>query len=87
MLDGLNIQPTINIRNNASAKTKQCPLEREEVLLIKKTGYERWKEFKDTGRRWIAEIVSSSIERVLGENLLSKKLHETESLNKTIKRQ
>ena len=28
---------------------------------------------KDTGRRWIAEIVFSSIKRVLGEDLLSKK--------------
>jgi hypothetical protein len=35
-------------------------------------GYERWKQLKDTGRRWIAEIVFSSLKRVLGENLLSK---------------
>ena len=28
---------------------------------------------QDAGRRWIAEIVFSSIKRVLGENLLSKK--------------
>lgn len=45
----------------------------EEVLLIKKLGYERWKHLKDAGRRWAAEIVFSSIKRVLGENLLSKK--------------
>jgi hypothetical protein len=73
LLDGLNIEPAINIRKNASVKTKQCPLRREEVLLIKKLGYERWKQFKDAGRRWTAEIVFSSIKRVLGENLLSKK--------------
>jgi hypothetical protein len=46
----LNIEPAINIRKNASVKTKQnktkqnktkqCPLRREEVLLIKKLGYE-----------------------------------------------
>jgi hypothetical protein len=42
------------------------------VLLIKKVGYEGWKQLKDAGRRWIAEIVFSSIKRVLGENLLSK---------------
>jgi hypothetical protein len=40
LLDGLNIEPAINIRKNASVKTKQCPLRREEVLLIKKLGYE-----------------------------------------------
>jgi hypothetical protein len=28
---------------------------------------------KDPGRRWIAEIVFSSIKRVLGEDLFSKK--------------
>lgn len=76
LLDDLNIEPAINIRKNASSiKTKGCPLRRdEEVLLIKKLGYERWKQLKDAGsRRWAAEIVFSSIKRVLGENLLSKK--------------
>jgi hypothetical protein len=43
------------------------------VLLIKKLGLEEWKRLKDAGRRWIAEIVFSSIKRVLGENLLSRK--------------
>jgi hypothetical protein len=32
-----------------------------------------WRQLKDTGKRWIAEIVFSSIKRVLGEDLLSKK--------------
>jgi hypothetical protein len=50
--------------------SNRCPL-RDEVLLIKKLGYEGWKQLKDAGRRWIAEIVFSSIERVLGENPLS----------------
>jgi hypothetical protein len=36
-------------------------------LLIRKLGYERWKQLKDTGRRWITEIVFSSLKRVLGE--------------------
>ena len=49
------------------------PLRRDEVLLIKKLGYEGWKQLKYVGRRWIAEIVFSSIKTVLGENLLSKK--------------
>jgi hypothetical protein len=34
---------------------------------------ERWKQFKDAGRRWTAEIVFPSIKRVLGEDLLSRK--------------
>lgn len=52
---------------------KGCQLRRDEVLLIKKLGYDGWKQLKDTGRRWITEIVFSSLKRVLGEDLLSKK--------------
>jgi hypothetical protein len=73
LLDNLNIEPVIQIRKNASIKTKGCPLRREEVLLIRELGYERWKQLKDTGTRWIAEIVFSSLKRVLGEDLLSRK--------------
>src|SRR5215469_10712501 len=73
LLDDLNIEPAIQIRKNASIKAKGCPLRRDEVLLIRRLGYERWKQLKDAGRRWIAEIVFSSLKRVLGENLLSRK--------------
>ena len=60
-------------RMHLSTRANGCPLRREEVLLIKKLGYEGWKQLKDSGRRWIAEIVFSSIKRGLGEDLLSKK--------------
>jgi hypothetical protein len=73
LLDNLNIEPAIQIRKNASIKAKGCPLRRDEVLLIRELGYERWKQLKDAGRRWIVEIVFSSLKRVLGEDLLSKK--------------
>jgi hypothetical protein len=73
LLDNLNIESAIQIRKNASVKPKGCPLRRDEALLIRKLGYERWKQLKDTGRRWIAEIVFSSLKRVLGEDLLSRK--------------
>jgi rRNA pseudouridine-1189 N-methylase Emg1 (Nep1/Mra1 family) len=73
LLDNLNIEPAIQIRKNASIKTKRCSLRRDEVLLIRKLGYERWKQLKNTERRWVAEIVFSSLKRVLGEDLLSKK--------------
>jgi hypothetical protein len=73
ILDDINAEPAISIRKSASAILKKCPLRRDEVLLIKKLGYHGWRQLKDAGRRWIAEIVFSSIKRVLGENLLSKK--------------
>ncbi len=71
ILDEINVEPAISIRKYASTISKRCPLRRDEVL--KKLGYEGWKQLKYVGRRWIAEIVFSSIKRVLGENLLSKK--------------
>jgi hypothetical protein len=73
LLDELDVEPAIEIRNNASTRSGGCPLRREEVLLINKLGYQGWKQLKDAGRRWIAEIVFSSIKRVLGEDLVSKK--------------
>lgn len=74
LLDDMNIEPAISIRKNASTEARGCPLRRAEVLLIRKLGYGGWKQLKDAGRRWIAEIVFSSIKRVLGEDLLSKKI-------------
>jgi len=73
MLNDINVEPAINIRKNASTRSKGCPLRRDEVLLIKKLGYDGWKQLKDAGKRWIAEIVFSSLKRVLGEDILSKK--------------
>jgi Transposase DDE domain len=72
LLDGLNIEPAIGIRKNATIRATRCPLRRDEVLLIKKLGYQGWNQLKETGKRWIAEIIFSSIKRVLGEDLLSK---------------
>lgn len=73
LLDDLNVEPAIEIRKNASIRATGCPLRRDEVLLIKNLGYHRWNQLKDAGKRWIAEIIFSSIKRVLGEDLLSKK--------------
>jgi hypothetical protein len=73
LLDDINAEPAISIRKNASSRSRGCQLRRDEILLIKKLGYEGWKQLKDTGRRWIAEVVFSSLKRVLGEDLLSKK--------------
>jgi hypothetical protein len=65
-------QPATEIRKNASIRATGCPLSRDEVLLIKKLGYQGWNQLKDAGKRWIAEIIFSSIKRVLGEDWLSK---------------
>src|SRR5215204_1731782 len=72
ILDKINAKPAISIRKNVFTSSIGCPLRRDEVLLIKKLGYEGWKQLKDAGRRWIAEIVFSSIKKILAEDLLSK---------------
>jgi hypothetical protein len=48
----INAEPAIKIRKNASVRSKGCPLRRDEVLLIRKLGYDGWKkDLKDAGRR------------------------------------
>jgi len=47
LLERLDVEPVIAIRNNASTKVREYPLRREEILLIKKLGYQRWKQLKD----------------------------------------
>ncbi len=53
ILDKINAEPAIKIRKNASTRLKGCPLRRDEVLLLRKLGYDGWKDLKDAGRRWI----------------------------------
>ena len=84
----MHIEAAISLRKNASTSTKArgFPLLRDEVQLISKLGYDKWEELKDAGRRWIEEIVFSSIKRVLGKDLLSKKFraHKVEAALKVM---
>ncbi|MGB8937015.1 MAG: hypothetical protein WCC17_18160 [Candidatus Nitrosopolaris sp.] len=63
------VEPVIAIRNNATTREKGCQVRTREVPLIKKLGYQRWKQIKDVGKRWNAEIVFSSTKRVLGPGI------------------
>jgi len=54
-------QATRSIRKNASTKARGCPLRRDEILLIRKLGSDKWKELKDIVRRRIAEISTRKI--------------------------
>jgi len=42
ILDKINAEPAIKIRKNASVRAKGCPLRRDEVILIRKLGYDGW---------------------------------------------
>jgi hypothetical protein len=72
LLNKLHIEPVISIRKNASGRTRKCKSRNEQVHLIRKIGYDQYKKMKVTGKRWIAEVVFSSLKRVLGEHLLSR---------------
>ena len=78
MLDQIDVEPAIEIRKTAFTSSGGCQLRTEEVvLLIKKLGYEGWKRVKDAdSRRWIAEIVFSSIKGPTGrESTFNEILH------------
>src|SRR5438093_1550845 len=54
ILGDIDAEPAISIRKNASTRSKGCPLRRDEVLLIKKLGYEGWKQLKVANRgEWL----------------------------------
>ena len=63
MLNGLNIEPTIQISKNASIKTKECPLRRNEVLLIRKIGYEKWKQLETMDSRGCLFFIKWNVRR------------------------
>jgi hypothetical protein len=46
----MNIEPVISLRKDESTNTRTCPLTRDEILLMRKLGYDRWKLLKDVGK-------------------------------------
>ena len=79
------IEPAIRLRKNAITRSLGSPLRREEAVLVKKLGYEGWKELKDYGKRWLVEIVFSSFKRVLGDTLRSKKKFPSQKAEASLK--
>jgi hypothetical protein len=73
LLDELSIEPAIKVKRSSSAKPHGSPLRKEEVLLVQRLGYDRWKELKGYGRRWMVEVVFSAFKGVLGETLRAKR--------------
>jgi len=73
LLDNMGVEPAIKVRKGSSTKARGSPARRREVLLSNKLGYEGWKNQKEYGHRWLAEIAFSAFKRVLGEELSSRK--------------
>jgi hypothetical protein len=49
LLDELNAEPAIGIRNNVSTRSRGRHLRTEELLLMKKPGYQGWKQLRMQG--------------------------------------
>lgn len=73
LLDEKGIDPAIKLRRNARTRSLGSPLRRREAALLKKLGYGGWKNLKDYGERWIAEIVFSAFKRTLGDSVSSRR--------------
>jgi hypothetical protein len=68
-----------------STRSKGCPLRRDEVLLMKKLGYDGWKRLTDTGRRRISEIFFLSLKSIRRRSPLKKfKAQKVEGVVKVI---
>lgn len=40
---------------------------------MRRLGYDKWKELKEYGRRWMVEVASSAFKGVLGQGLRAKR--------------
>lgn len=71
-----NIEATIKVRKRSnSAKSSNsvgcyCP---RKIAVLKQKNFEKWKHSVSYGHRWAAESVFSSIKRMLGEYVYSRK--------------
>jgi hypothetical protein len=80
ILDSINAELAISIRKDASTRSIQwLSIKKGRSLAMKKLGYDVWKQLKDTDRRWISEIVSSSLKRVLSEEDLFQRNSNTKN--------
>lgn len=75
-LDNQNIMPAIKVRRNSVPKSKGC-YPRKMAVVEQLRDYRRWVSSASYGKRWIVESVFSSIKRMFGEEVRSKKRRKT----------
>jgi len=71
-LDDRNIMPAIRVRKNSIPRSKGC-YPRKMAVLSQITDYSKWASSVSYGKRWIVESVFSSIKRMFGEEVRSRK--------------
>ena len=59
-LEEKRIEAGIKVRKNSSTRSSGSPSRKKAVLELKELGYDRWKEKKGYGYRWMSETVFSS---------------------------
>ena len=67
-----NIEAAIKVRKSCS-NSVGCCYPRKIAVLKQQKNFERWKHRVSYGHRWTAETVFSSIKRMLGEYVYSRK--------------
>ena len=68
-LDGMGMTPGIKIRENASTRSRGCPLRRRHVCEYKELGYKEWRDRYHYGYRWRVEGNFSAVKRLTGEHV------------------
>ncbi|MEM3106660.1 MAG: transposase, partial [Candidatus Nitrosotenuis sp.] len=71
-IDRMGAVPAIRVRKNAIPNAKGCYI-RKTAVISQKADYSRWAASVSYGKRWIVESVFSSIKRMFGEEVRSKK--------------
>lgn len=72
-LDGMGITPGIKMRENASTRSRGCPLRKKHVREYKQLGYRKWRDKYRYGYRWRAEGNFSAVKRLAGEYVVATK--------------
>jgi hypothetical protein len=71
-LDDKRIIPAIRVKKNSIPKSKGC-YPRKKAVILQMADYSKWSASVSYGKRWIVESVFSSIKRMFGEEVRSKK--------------
>lgn len=71
-LDDKNIIPAIKVKKNSIPNARGC-YPRKKAVILQMADYSKWAASVSYGKRWIVESVFSSIKRMFGEEVRSKK--------------
>ena len=66
-LEEKRIETGIKVRKNSSTRSIVSSARKKAVLEFKKLGYDKWKEKKGYGHRWMSETVFSCFKNMFGE--------------------